>query len=127
MFGQNRPRQSSRRDPKKPKPKTRKLKPIKPIRLLVKMRKRAGLTTFQFAALSYADYKYLQRLESGEADNPSRSYLKGKAESLVAYTSLFDIKDVNEVLKAGGYPPAPAPKFQLSCPHCRQCRREGSL
>ena len=120
MIRRKRPRKSSRLEPRRPNSKTRKLKPVKPIQLLMKMREKAGLTTFQFAALSYADYKYLQRLESGEARNPSRSYLMGMAESLLAYTSLFDIKNVNEVLKAGGHPPAPAPKFELSCPHCRR-------
>ena len=118
MIRRKRPRESSRREPRRPKPKARKLKPVKSIQLLMKMREKAGLTTFQFAALSYADYKYLQRLESGEAHNPSRSYLKGMAESLVEYTSLFDIKHVDEVLKSGGHPPAPVPKLELSCPHC---------
>ena len=86
----------------------------------MKMREKAGLTTFQFAALSYADYKYLQRLEAGIADNPSRGYLMGMAQSLVKYTSLFDINNVNKVLEAGGHPPAPVPKLELSCPHCRR-------
>lgn len=113
---EDRPRPRKRRSPKPPKRK--KPKPIKAIRLLIKMREKAKLTAFQFASQSHSDYKYWQKLESGEAQNPGRGYLMWAARSLVDYTKLFDESDVDKVLAAAGFPPAPVRKLQISCPHC---------
>ncbi len=113
---ENRPRPRKRRTPRPPKKK--KPKPIKAIRLLIKLREKAKLTAFQFAQLSHSDYKYWKKLESGEAQNPGRGYLMWAARSLVDYTKLFDEGDVDKVLAAADFPPAPAPKFELSCQHC---------
>ena len=112
----DRPR-PQRRSPPKP-PKKKKPKPVKAIRILIKMREKAKLTAFQFSELSHSDYKYWKKLESGEAENPGRGYLMWAARSLVDYTKLFDESDVDEVLAAAGFPPAPVRKMQISCPHC---------
>lgn len=121
MIRRTRPQEEKRKVAKrrrrKPPPKP---KPVKAIKLLVKMRKKVNLTAFQFSSLSYSDYKYWQKLETGEAENPSRNYLMGMAKSLVGYTKLFDDRDVDKVLAAAGFPPAPAPKFGLVCPHCQR-------
>lgn len=112
----DRPRPRSRNPPKPPKKK--KSNPVKAVKLLIKMRKKSKLTAFQFASLSHSDYKYWKRLESGESENPGRDFLMWAARSLVEYTKLFDESDIDKVLAAAGFPPAPVRKLQISCPHC---------
>jgi transcriptional regulator with XRE-family HTH domain len=98
-----------RRPPEKPKgPKHR--KPVKPIRMIIKMRKRAKLTRNALAEASYIDPKYLWNLEHGISRNPGRRILIDLTRALVAYTKMFSEEDVDKVLKAAGYPPAPLPE-----------------
>jgi len=85
------------------------LKPVKAIRILIEMREKAGVTTYRLASLARVDSKYLWRLERGEARNPGREALIRLARALVGYTKLFSESDVDCVLAAADYAPAPMP------------------
>ena len=89
--------------------------PIRAIRLLIKMRKKAGITTNGLADLARLDPKNYWRLEKGIARNPGRYTLIRLARALVRYTKMFDESDVDEVLKAAGFPPAPEPECSHHC------------
>lgn len=102
-----------RKEPEKPKGPKRS-KPIKAIRMIIKMRKKAGLTRNALAEASYVDPKYYWHLEMGQKRNPGRNILINLTRTLVAYTKMFSEKDVDAVLKAAGYPPAPPPDDEPS-------------
>jgi hypothetical protein len=109
----NRKRTSRRSD--RSKPATRKeQKPIKAIKLLIAKRKKAQLTTNGLAELASLDPKNYWRLEHGFARNPGRDTLIRLTRALVRYSKMFDESDVDEVLKAVGFPSAPLPE----CPGC---------
>ncbi len=82
-------------------------KPVKAIQIVTNLRKKAKLSTWKLAELAYVDHRYLYRLESGEKTHPSRGVLIRLGRALVNYSKLFDEDDVDRILKAGGYPPAP--------------------
>ncbi len=103
--------------PIRKKPKKKKYqKPVKAIRLLIDKRKKAGLTTNALAELASLDPKNYWRLEKGIARKPGRHTLIRLARALVRYTKKFDESDVDEVLAAAGFPPAPWPE----CTLCRE-------
>ena len=104
-------RRSARRKPVKRKQQS----PIKAIKLLIAKRKKAQLTTNGLAELASLDPKNYWRLEHGIARNPGRDTLITLTRALVRYSKMFDESDVDEVLKAAGFPPAPWPE----CPFCR--------
>ncbi|MEX0761529.1 MAG: helix-turn-helix transcriptional regulator [Dehalococcoidia bacterium] len=89
-------------------------KPVDAIALIKSMRERAGLTAYGLAERARVDSRYLTRLESGESRNPGREVLIQLGRTLVRYTKNFNEKDVDAVLAAAGYPPAPDPVEQ-SC------------
>ena len=91
-------------------PKRKPLKPVKAILLLIKMRKKADVSCYMLATLARVDDRYLRRLEAGEARNPGRDHLIRLARALVGFTKLFDEDDVDRVLAAAGFAPAPLPK-----------------
>ena len=98
----------ARAAPKKPKGPKRS-RPVKPIRMIIKMCKKAGLTRNALTEASYLDPKYVWRLEMGQKRNPGRNILINPTRALVAYTKMYSEKDVDKVLDAAGYPPAPPP------------------
>jgi|AP95_1055475.scaffolds.fasta_scaffold555947_1 hypothetical protein len=55
------------------------------------------------------DGKYLWRLEHGIARKPGRIKLINIGRTLVAYSKMFTEEDVDAVLHAARYPPAPRP------------------
>ena len=79
--------------------------PIEAMKLVTRMRRRAGMTTYGLATNAAVDFNYLKKLERGEARNPSRAVLMSLGNALTAYTSLFSRRDVDRVLKAAGFPP----------------------
>jgi hypothetical protein len=104
-----------RTKPKKSRPVLKKKKkeydkPVKAIEMIIEMREQCGLNRHELARSSGNDPKYLWNLERGIKRNPSRWALITLTRALVAYTKLFDETDVDAVLKAAGYPPAPLPK-----------------
>ena len=106
MFGRKRKKTRSRRiirsePPEKP------LKPAKAIEMIIKMREKADITYSQLARLARVDKSYLRRLELGESRHPGRQTLIDLSEALVDYTKMFDERDVDRVLKAAGFAPAP--------------------
>ena len=82
-------------------------KPFKAIQIIMKMRKKARLSTWKLAELAYMDHRYLYRLERGEKTHPSREVLIRLGRALVHYSKLFTEEDVDKILKAAGFPPAP--------------------
>ena len=84
-------------------------KPVEAIRMVIKLRKKAGLTTNALAEAAYLDSKYLWNLEHGIARKPGRIILINLVRTLVAYSKMFTEEDVDAVLHAAGYPPAPKP------------------
>ena len=84
-------------------------KPVKAIRMIIKLRERAGLSRNALAEASYVDPKYLWNLERGIKRNPGRNLLIRLVRTLVSYSKMFTEDDVDAVLKAAGYPPAPLP------------------
>ena len=105
---QRRNNRPNRKEPEKPKAQKYQ-KPIKAIRMIIKMRESAKLTTNALAGYSRVDPKYVWNLERGISRNPGRRILINLTRALVAYTKMFSEKDVDAVLKAAGYPPAPPP------------------
>lgn len=102
--------QPSRSGPGNQKPAERKYrKPVEAIRMVIKLRKKAGLTTNALAEAAYMDPKYFWKLEHGIARNPGRVILINLVRTLVAYSKMFTEEDVDAVLHAAGYPPAPKP------------------
>ena len=79
--------------------------PIEAMKLVTRMRGRAGMTTYGLARDADVDFNYLKKLERGEARNPSRVVLMSLGNALTAYTSLFSRRDVDRILKAAGFPP----------------------
>ena len=67
------------------------------------------MSRWKLASDAYVDQKYYKRLELGEARNPGRGVLISLVRALVAYTKIYTEKDVDRVLAAWGYPPAPEP------------------
>lgn len=109
MFGRKPKKAKSRRrirgrSPEEPH------KPVKSVEIIIQMREKAGLTYSQLARLAGTDRSYLRRLEVGESRNPGHDTLIDLAEALVDYTKLFTEDDVDRVLKAAGFPPAPVRK-----------------
>ena len=90
-------------------------KSIKSIKLLIEMRKKAGITTNGLADLASLDPKNYWRLEKGIARNPGRDTLIRLARALVRYTKMFDESDVDKVLAAANFPPAPEPECNHHC------------
>ena len=98
------------RRPLRKKPKKKYRKPVKAIRLLIDKRKKAGITTNALADLASLDPKNYWRLEKGIARNPGRDTLIRLARALVGYTKMFTEDDVDKVLAAANFPPAPEPE-----------------
>jgi hypothetical protein len=106
-------RTTSRSGRRKPEDR-KKQSPIKAIKLLIAKRKKAQLTTNGLAELASLDPKNYWRLEHGFARNPGRDTLITLTRALVRYSKMFDESDVDDVLKAAGFPAAPWPE----CPIC---------
>ncbi len=105
------------RSMKRKKVKQKYQKPIKAIQLLIDKRKKAKLTTNGFAERASLDPKNYWRPEKGVARNPGRDTLITLARALVRYSKLFTEKDVDEVLAAADFPPAPEPECSHHCDH----------
>ena len=102
------PKRRSRKAPSERKqPKHR--RPVKAIQMVIKLREKAGLTRNALAEAAYLDSKYLWNLEHGIARKPGRVILINLVRTLVAYSKMFTEEDVDAVLHAAGYPPAPKP------------------
>jgi hypothetical protein len=86
------------------------LEPVKAIAIIVEMRQKAHITYSKLSTISGVDKSYMRRLERGESRNPGRDTLIDLARSLVNYTKLFTEKDVDRVLQAAGFAPAPMPR-----------------
>lgn len=82
--------------------------PAEAIKIVVRMRQKAGMSLYRLSADAHVDYNYLKKLESGRSRNPSRQVLIALGNALVAHTSLFSQKDVDRILREAGFPPAPA-------------------
>lgn len=67
----------------------------------------AGLTRYGLARLANVDDRYLARLASGVASNPSRDTVLALGMALFDYTSAFERADVDRALKIAGFPPSP--------------------
>lgn len=109
MFGRKSGKARSRRNAYLAPPKKR-FKPVKSIQMLMKMREKAGVSRYKMATLAWVDEKYVKRLELGEARHPGRDVLIRLSRALVEYTKMFTEKDVDRVLAAAGFAPAPEPK-----------------
>lgn len=109
MF-RRKPRKAGSRHKVNRGPKQKPLKPVKPIEMLIEMRKKAGITPYKLASLAWVDGRYLRRLEAGEARNPGRDVLINLARAIVNFTKLFDEHHVDKVLAAADFAPAPMPK-----------------
>ena len=96
------------------------VRPAKAIEILIELRGKANLTAFQFARITRLDYSYWKRLESGESQNLGHDLLLQAARALVGYSKIFDEDDVDRVLEAAGFPPAPDPTLRQMCASCQR-------
>lgn len=106
MFGRRRKKIRSRRTDQTV-PSRKPLKPVKAIGMIIKMREKADITYSKLSTIARVDKSYLRRLETGESRHPGRDILIALTRALVDYTKLFAEKDVDRVLAAAGFPPAP--------------------
>lgn len=82
--------------------------PVEAMKVVVRMRQKAGMSLYRLSADAHVDYNYLKKLESRRSRNPSRQVLIALGNALVAHTSPFSQKDVDRILREAGFPPAPA-------------------
>ena len=84
-------------------------KPVKAIRMPIRLREKAGLTTNALADGANVDQKNLWNLEHGIKRNPGRDLLINLGRTLVSFSKAFTEEDVDRKLAAADYPPAPLP------------------
>ena len=83
-------------------------------KVLVKLRKKAKLTTYGLAREAWVDYGYLWRLEKGERHKPSRDLVLRLAQTLLDNSGAISFpKDVDRLLRAAGYGPLPRNRVSI--------------
>lgn len=84
-------------------------KPVRAAQILIDLRKQAGLSRNALAGASGVDEKYFWDLERGLKRNPGRNVLIKLSRAPAHYSKQFTEEDVDAVLEAAGFPPAPLP------------------
>lgn len=72
---------------------------------LKKLRQKAGKSRYRLAQYSGIDQAYIQRLETGERNNPSRNVFLILAYALVENSDSITVHDVDELLLSADYAP----------------------